>query len=120
MEKDRLLVESHVEGNHVVHYALVKDNYPVEGILQEGSRKKGIQKGGIKQGDILHGGILMVGILMVSILKESGHVKCLRTSLCHFLQPLVVLCRLLPFFCVLRTEKLVEKNQIHETNPNEI
>ena len=68
MEKDRLLVEAHVEGNHVVHYALVEDNHPVEGTLHEGSRKKGIQKG-----DILHGSISMVGIL-----KVSGHVKCLR------------------------------------------
>ena len=47
MEKDRLLVEAHVEGNHVVHYSLVEDSQPVEGTLQEGSRKKGIQKGGI-------------------------------------------------------------------------
>ena len=53
MEKDRLLVEAHVEGNHVVHYALVEDNHPVEGTLQEGIQKKGIQKGGIQQGDIL-------------------------------------------------------------------
>ena len=45
MEKDRLLVEAHVKGNHVVHYALVEDNRPMEGTLQEGSRKKGIQKG---------------------------------------------------------------------------
>ena len=55
MEKDRILVEAHVEGNHVVHYALEEDNHPVEGTLQEGSRKKGIQKGGIQQGDILQG-----------------------------------------------------------------
>ena len=55
MEKDRLLVEAHVEGNHVVHYALVEDNHPMEGTLQEGIQKKGIQKGGIQQGDILQG-----------------------------------------------------------------
>ena len=42
MEKDRILVEAHVEGNHVVHYVLVEDNHPMEGTLQEGSRKKGI------------------------------------------------------------------------------
>ena len=41
-EKDRLLVEAHVKGNHVVHYALVEDNHSVEGTLQEGSQKKGI------------------------------------------------------------------------------
>ena len=53
MEKDRILMEAHVEGNHVVHYSLVEDNHLVEGTLQECRWKKGIQKGGIQQGDIL-------------------------------------------------------------------
>jgi hypothetical protein len=121
MEKDRLLAEVHVEGNHMVHYALVEDNHPVEGSLQEGIRKvgipkegipkegilkegipkEGIRKVGILQEGILKEGIQKVGILKVGIPKTKGHVKCLRTALCPFHQPLVVVYHLLPFFCIL-------------------
>jgi len=99
MEKDRPLAEAHVEGNHVVHYAL-EDNHPVEGTLQEGIPKGDIQQGGIQQGGIPQGGNLKGGIQKVGILKVTGRVKCLRTALCHVPQPLAVVCRLLPFFSV--------------------
>jgi len=111
MEKDRLPTEAHVEGNHMVHYALVEDNHPVEGTLQEGIPKGGIRKGdipkgGIPQVGIPQVGILKVGVLKVGILKETGHVKYLRTALCHFARPLVVVYHLLPFLCILQNVEI--------------